>query len=94
MVDNKFIDELSKKVAGAMPPGARELRDDLEKNVRAVLHSSFQKLDLVTREEFDIQSEVLANTRAKLNKLEEQISALEEQIMEEKVSHIEEEKKD
>ena len=80
MIDNKFIDELSRKVAGAMPPGARELREDLERNVRAVLQSSFQKLDLVTREEFEVQSEVLANTRAKLKNLEEQVSALEAKI--------------
>lgn len=80
MIDNRFIDELSQRLAGAMPPGARELREDLERNFRAVLQASFQKLDLVTREEFDVQSEVLANTRAKLSRLEAQIKALEAQV--------------
>lgn len=80
MIDNGFIDELSQRLAGAMPPGARALREDLERNFRAVLQASFQKLDLVTREEFDVQSEVLANTRARLNRLEEQIKAMEAQI--------------
>lgn len=80
MIDNRFIDELSQKLAGAMPPGARELREDLERNFRAVLQASFQKLDLVTREEFEVQSEVLAKTRIKLNQLEEQITALEAQV--------------
>lgn len=80
MIDNRFVDELSQKLAGMMPPGAKELREDLERNIRAVLQSSFQKLDLVTREEFEVQSEVLANTRAQLKRLEEQINALEAQM--------------
>lgn len=80
MIDNRFIDELSQKLSGMMPPGARELREDLERNIRAVLQSSFQKLELVTREEFEVQSEVLANTRAKLNKLEEQVKLLEARL--------------
>lgn len=80
MIDNRFIDELSQKLAGAMPPGARALREDLERNFRAVLQASFQKLDLVTREEFDVQSEVLANTRTRLNRLEEQVRAMEAQV--------------
>lgn len=80
MIDNRFIDELSQRLSGIMPPGARELRADLERNIRGVLQSSFQKLDLVTREEFEIQSEVLANTRTKLNRLEEQIKLLEARL--------------
>jgi BMFP domain-containing protein YqiC len=80
MIDNRFIDELSQKLSGIMPPGARELREDMERNIRAVLQSSFQKLELVTREEFEVQSEVLANTRAKLNTLEEQVKQLEARL--------------
>jgi len=50
---------------------------DLEKNVRGLMTQGFQKLDLVTREEFDLQSQVLAKTRAKLEELETKVSALE-----------------
>lgn len=50
---------------------------DLEKNVRALLVQGFQKMDLVTREEFDIQAQVLAKTRAKLEALEAKVAALE-----------------
>jgi BMFP domain-containing protein YqiC len=50
---------------------------DLEKNVRGLMTQGFQKLDLVTREEFDIQTQVLARTRAKLEELEAKITALE-----------------
>ena len=50
---------------------------DLEKNVRGLMTQGFQKLDLVTREEFDLQTQVLAKTRAKLEELESKVSALE-----------------
>lgn len=50
---------------------------DLEKNVRGLMTQGFQKLDLVTREEFDLQTQVLAKTRAKLEELETKVSALE-----------------
>ncbi|TXI13421.1 MAG: accessory factor UbiK family protein [Polynucleobacter sp.] len=50
---------------------------DLEKNVRSLMTQGFQKMDLVTREEFDLQTQVLAKTRAKLEELEAKVSALE-----------------
>ncbi len=50
---------------------------DLEKNVRSLMTQGFQKMDLVTREEFDIQTQVLAKTRAKLEELEAKVAALE-----------------
>ena len=50
---------------------------DIEKNVRAMMNQGFQKMDLVTREEFDLQSRVLAKTREKLEALEEKVTALE-----------------
>jgi BMFP domain-containing protein YqiC len=53
------------------------LSKDLEKNVRGLMTQGFQKLDLVTREEFDLQTQVLAKTRAKLEELEAKVSALE-----------------
>jgi len=53
---------------------------DIEKNVKAMMAQGFSKLDLVTREEFDVQAQVLATTRAKLEALEAQVSALEAQL--------------
>ncbi|RBA24434.1 accessory factor UbiK family protein [Herminiimonas fonticola] len=53
---------------------------DIEKNVKAMMSQGFSKLDLVTREEFDVQAEVLATTRAKLEALEAQVTALEAQL--------------
>jgi ubiquinone biosynthesis accessory factor UbiK len=77
---NKLIDELSQKLSGIMPPGAQVLKEDFEKNVRGILHASLNKLDLVTREEFEIQSQVLARSRTRLEALEKRLAELEEQL--------------
>lgn len=74
MLNPKLLDELSSRVSSllASTPAA-----DVEKNLRAALAGLFAKLDLVTREEFDVQREVLARTRAKLQALESRIAELE-----------------
>ncbi len=77
---NKLIDELSEKLGAAMPPGAQMLKDDFEKNLRSILHANLSKLDLVTREEFEIQSQLLARSRARLEAMEQRIAALEAQL--------------
>ena len=77
MLDPKLFDDLARRLANALPTGARELQQDVEKNLRTVLQASLSKLDLVTREEFDVQARVLARTREKLDKLEKTITALE-----------------
>ena len=71
------IDKLAKALAESVPEGLRSVRDDLEKNFRSVLQSGLDKLDLVTREEFEVQQAVLAKTRAKLASLEERLAGLE-----------------
>jgi ubiquinone biosynthesis accessory factor UbiK len=71
------IDKLARKLAEAVPEGLRSARDDLEQNFRSVLHSGISRLDLVTREEFDVQQAVLARTREKLEALERRLSAME-----------------
>ncbi|RMD67918.1 MAG: accessory factor UbiK family protein [Gammaproteobacteria bacterium] len=80
MLDAKTLDEMSRRIAGLLPPGLKELREDFEKNLKALLTSTFEKLDLVTREEFDVQTEVLARTRAKLEMLEARVAHLEEKV--------------
>jgi hypothetical protein len=80
MIDLRFIDDISRRINDAIPPGAREVRRDIEKNVRAILHASFEKLDLVTRDEFELQAKVLEHTRTRLLDLERQIIELEQRL--------------
>jgi ubiquinone biosynthesis accessory factor UbiK len=80
MID-RSIENLVKRLSNSLPSGLHDLREDLEKNFRAILQSSFSKMDLVTREEFDIQRAVLARTREKIEALEKQIAALEEKLL-------------
>lgn len=77
MIDPKLIDELSEHLSASLPSGIRALQDDFSKNFRASLEAGLAKLDLVTREEFDVQRAVLARTREKLARLEQQVEALE-----------------
>ncbi len=81
MIDLKSIDDLSRRLADSIPSGLQSLRSDLEKNFRAVLQSTFSKMDLVSREEFDVQTAVLARTREKLASLEDQVAQLEEKLL-------------
>ena len=71
------IDKLAKTLAETLPQGLRSVRDDLEKNFRSILQSGLGKLDLVTREEFEVQEAVLARTRQKLEALESRLKKIE-----------------
>ena len=77
-MNNESVDNIASKLAEAVPEGLRAVRDDLEKNFRAVLRASLSKLDLVTREEFEVQRAVLARTREKLEALEAKLKELEQ----------------
>lgn len=81
MFDPKAIDNLAERIAGAIPPGLTNLKDDVEKNVHALLQSGLSKLDLVSREEFEVQKAVLAKTRARLEDLEKRVAELEQRIL-------------
>ena len=74
-----FLDDLAARLAAAVPPGARELQRDMEKNLRAVLQNSFARMNLVTRDEFDVQTRVLANARRRIDELEQRVATLEQQ---------------
>jgi hypothetical protein len=74
MANPKILDEIGSKVSELL---ASSPAKDLEKNARALLASGFSKLDLVTREEFEVQREVLARTREKLVELEHRVARLE-----------------
>ena len=74
MVDTKFFDEMAHKFADSLPPAFKTMKDDLERCFKATMQSCFAKMDLVTREEFDVQKEILKRTQAKLKKLESEMA--------------------
>ncbi len=76
-MSKESIEDLAKKLADAVPEGLKSLREDLEQNFRSVLQSGLSKLDLVTREEFEVQEAVLAKTREKLDALEAKLEKME-----------------
>lgn len=80
MIDPKILDDLSKRLMEAVPSGVWQLQNEMEKIFHATLQATFAKMDLVTREEFDVQQGVLARTRAKLEELEKQVAALEARL--------------
>ena len=71
------LDELARQLAEAVPQSLKAVGDDLEKNFKSLLQSGIERLDLVSREEFDVQVAVLARTRAKLEALETRLLELE-----------------
>jgi BMFP domain-containing protein YqiC len=76
-MSNDSIENLARKLAESVPEGLRSMRDDLEANFSGVLRSGISKLDLVTREEFEVQEAVLARTREKLEMLEARLEEIE-----------------
>lgn len=76
MINIQAIDELARRLADLVPPGAREAGDDIAANFRDALRAGLRRLDLVTREEFDVQRCVLLRTREKVEALEARVSEL------------------
>ncbi|HWK72742.1 MAG TPA: accessory factor UbiK family protein [Povalibacter sp.] len=76
-MDPRFIDDLARRLAGTVPESLTAVRRDLEANFKAVLQAGLAKLDLVTRQEFDVQAGVLRRTREKLEALEARLAAFE-----------------
>jgi BMFP domain-containing protein YqiC len=77
-MSNDSIESLAKKLADSLPGSLRSMREDLEQNFKGVLRTGLDKLDLVTREEFEVQEAVLQRTREKLEALEAKVSELEQ----------------
>ncbi len=80
MIDFKSIDELAQRLSDLVPPGLSEARADLTANFRSALQAGLGRLDLVTREEFDVQRAVLLRTREKLDLLERMVEDLEARL--------------
>jgi BMFP domain-containing protein YqiC len=72
------IDDLARRLAEAVPQNLRAVGEDLERNFKSLLQSGLEKMDLVTREEFDVQVAVLARTREKLEALEDRLAEMQE----------------
>jgi len=77
MPQNRIFDDISARVSEVL---AKTPAKDIEKNLRGMLSSAFSRLDLVTREEFDVQAKVLARTREKLVAMEARVSELEKKL--------------
>ncbi len=80
--DPKILDDLSRRLAEAVPDGLRHVQSDLEQNFRGILQGALSRMDLVTREEFDVQAALLARTREKLEFLIEQVEQMEAALKE------------
>jgi BMFP domain-containing protein YqiC len=79
-VNTNTVNDLAKRLAASVPDvsgSVNAMRDDLERNFRSLLDSAFERMELVTREEFDVQRKVLERTREKLTALEAKVAALE-----------------
>ncbi len=79
-MENPRIDDIVKRLIEGLPETARTMRRDIESNFRAVLQSTLGKLDLITRDEFDVQSHVLARTRERVVQLEQRLAELEQRL--------------
>lgn len=77
MLDTKFFDQLAKKLVDAIPSGLKQAEHDLHRKFHDILQSVLAKMDLVTREEFDVQRKVLGRTRQKVEELEKIVTDLE-----------------
>ena len=80
MLDNQAINRLSDKINQLLPPGIQQVKSDFDARLKTLLQQQLAQLEFVSREEFDIQARVLQRTRAKLEKLEDKLSQLEQTL--------------
>ncbi|WP_448547124.1 ubiquinone biosynthesis accessory factor UbiK [Thalassotalea fusca] len=80
MINAKKIEEIAKQVTDAIPPGLKSMASDLEDKTKTIVQRKLSQLDVVTREEFDVQTQVLLKTREKLATLEAKLAEIEAQL--------------
>ena len=80
MIDLNHIDDLARRLSQLVPPGLRDSQEELQQTFKSALQAGLAKLDLVTREEFDVQQAVLLRTREKLETLERAVATLETRL--------------
>jgi len=78
MIDLRTLDDLIRKLSDSLPSGAVRMKDEVEEQFRLILLRSFDKMNLVTREQFDAQTAVLKRTREKLEQLQQQLTQMEQ----------------
>ena len=83
-MDPKYLDDLARTLMDSLPKGLQSMQADAKKNLQSALQSSLSRMNLVTREEFDIQTGVLARSREKLEQLERQLRDLEQRLADKK----------
>ncbi|MGD8810371.1 MAG: accessory factor UbiK family protein [Gammaproteobacteria bacterium] len=81
--ENFSLDDFARRLADTIPENLRGLGEDLQRNLKSTLRSGLERMDLVTREEFEVQEHLLARTREKLEALEQRVATLEGRIFEE-----------
>ena len=81
-MDNLRIEDIARQLFDGLPEAARTMRRDIESNFRAVLQSSLTRLDLTTRDEFEVQTKVLERARTRIEQLELRVAALEKRLEE------------
>ncbi len=78
MINAKRIEDIAKQVTDAIPPSLKNIASDFEEKTKSILQKKLSQLDVVTREEFDVQTQVLLKTREKLSQLEQKVEKLEQ----------------
>ncbi len=86
MNDKPNFDQVIQRVLASLPADVAQIKQDIEKNMRAALSAGFSKMDLVTREEYEVQSALLQRTREKLEEMEKQLAELEQQLLKKNTS--------
>lgn len=79
-MDPKHLDDLARDLMDGLPKGFQTLQADVEKNLHSLVQAALSRMNLVTREEFDVQAAVLRRTREKLDRLEKQLAELERRV--------------
>jgi BMFP domain-containing protein YqiC len=80
MFNPQKLEEIAKQLSDAMPEGVKSFGNEVDRKIKQVLQAQLGKLDMVSREEFDVQTHVLLRTREKLNEMEEKFSQLEAKL--------------
>ena len=78
MVNRDSLNDLASKITSLLPENAQQIKEDLESNIHSLLQNALSKMNLVTREEFEVQTALLERTRLKLERLEKLLQALEQ----------------
>ncbi len=79
MIDPRKLESIARQISESLPPTVRNLAQDAESKIKQILQAQLAKLELVSREEFDVQTQVLMRTREKLEQLEQKLAELERQ---------------